>query len=297
MRLATFEVGGVSSVGVVVGDEVVDLSVAAPDLPNDLVTLLSHGQPALHAAASAAQSAPSGSRRHLEEVSLRSPILRPPKFFAVGLNYAEHVAEANGEPAGDLTVFLKASSCVVGTGASIERPVVSEQLDYEGELGIVIGQRCRHVPKEAAGQVIAGYVIVNDVSVRDWQMKTPQWVLGKSFDTHGVVGPWLTTADEVDPSDLGLRTLVNGEVRQNSSTSYMMWDCATQVAIISKACTLEPGDIIATGTPAGVGGARKPQLWMKAGDTVRVEIDGLGYIENPIVDEVPSESWMVGAHG
>jgi 2-keto-4-pentenoate hydratase/2-oxohepta-3-ene-1,7-dioic acid hydratase in catechol pathway len=149
------------------------------------------------------------------------------------------------------------------------------------------------VPRSAADEVIAGFVIVNDVSVRDWQMKTPQWVLGKSFDSHGVVGPWLVTSDELDPADLRLRTLVNGEVRQDSSTSHMLWDCAAQIEIISAACTLEPGDIIATGTPAGVGGARKPQVWMKQGDTVRVEIEGIGYLENPVVDEVARESWLV----
>jgi 2-keto-4-pentenoate hydratase/2-oxohepta-3-ene-1,7-dioic acid hydratase in catechol pathway len=288
MRLATFVVDDLERIGVVVDATVIDLSVAAPDLPRDMIGLLAAGAPALEAAASAVGDPPSGAVRQLDDVSLRSPIPRPGTFFAVGLNYADHIAEGGGAANGELTVFLKATGCVVGPGHPVERPIVSEELDYEGELGVVIGRRCRHVARADARDVIAGYVIVNDVTVRDWQMRTPQWALGKSFDTHGVVGPWLVTADELDPGDLRIRTLINGEVRQDSSTSHMIWDCGAQIETISSACTLEPGDIIATGTPAGVGGAMKPQQWMRAGDTVRVEIDGIGYLENTIVDEQPT---------
>lgn len=288
MRLATFIVDEVERIGVVVDSTIIDLSVAAPELPSDMISLIAAGAPALEAAAKAAGEPPSGAVRELDAVTLRSPIPRPRTFFAVGLNYADHIAEGGGSANDELTVFLKATGCVVGHGHPVERPIVSEQLDYEGELGVVIGRRCRHVSRANARDVIAGYVIVNDVTVRDWQMRTPQWALGKSFDTHGVVGPWLVTADQLDPGDLRIRTLINGEVRQDSSTSHMIWDCGAQIETISAACTLEPGDIIATGTPAGVGGAMKPQQWMRAGDTVRVEIDGIGYLENTIVDEQPT---------
>ena len=153
----------------------------------------------------------------------------------------------------------------------------------------MIGRRCRHVPADAAFDVVAGYVIVNDVSVRDWQLQSPTMTLGKSFDTHGPIGPWLTTVDEIaDPGNVAIRTWLNDELVQDGSTATMVFDIATQIETLSTAFTLEPGDIIATGTPAGVGIARQPPLWMKAGDVVRVEIEGLGVLENPIVDEPDS---------
>jgi 2-keto-4-pentenoate hydratase/2-oxohepta-3-ene-1,7-dioic acid hydratase in catechol pathway len=165
-------------------------------------------------------------------------------------------------------------------------PRVSKALDYEGELGVVIGRRCRHVPRERARDVIAGYLVVNDVSVRDWQLRIPTWTMGKSFDTHGPLGPWLTTADEVgDPHALRLRTWVNGELRQDSNTKHLIFDCFALVEHLSTAFTLEPGDVVSTGTPGGVGIACKPPRLLQVGDVVRVEIDGLGLIENPVVDE------------
>lgn len=182
--------------------------------------------------------------------------------------------------------FNKQSTCVVGPGDDVQRPRVSEQVDYEGELGVVIGRRCRHVPAESAFDVIAGYLVVNDVTVRDWQLRSPTMTLGKSFDTHGPIGPWLTTVDEIaDPHDLRIRTWLNDELVQDGSTRRMIFDIPTQIATLSTSFTLEPGDIISTGTPAGVGLVRQPSLWMKAGDVVRVEIEGLGVLENPIVDE------------
>jgi 2-keto-4-pentenoate hydratase/2-oxohepta-3-ene-1,7-dioic acid hydratase in catechol pathway len=167
-------------------------------------------------------------------------------------------------------------------------PRVSSLLDYEGELAIVIGRRCRHVSVEQAHEVIAGYTIANDVSVRDWQLRTPTMTMGKSFDTHGPVGPWIVTADELgDPHDLGIRTFVNEERRQDGNTREMVFNCFEQVAHLSEAFTLEPGDVIATGTPAGVGAARQPfpEGLLKVGDVVRVEIDGIGTLENTVVEE------------
>jgi 2-keto-4-pentenoate hydratase/2-oxohepta-3-ene-1,7-dioic acid hydratase in catechol pathway len=225
----------------------------------------------------------------LAEVRLLAPIARPPKFLAAGLNFEDHLAET-GLPRPTSPVFFnKQTTCVVGPGDDVHKPRVSDMLDYEGELGVVIGTRCRHVPVDSAFDVVAGYLIVNDVSVRDWQLNSPTMTLGKSFDTHGPIGPWLTTVDEIDdPHNLRIRTWLNDDLVQDGSTAEMIYDIGTQIATLSTAFTLEPGDIIATGTPAGVGIARQPPLWMKAGDVVRVEIDGLGALENPIVDEPDS---------
>jgi 2-keto-4-pentenoate hydratase/2-oxohepta-3-ene-1,7-dioic acid hydratase in catechol pathway len=222
----------------------------------------------------------------LADVTLLPPVARPPKFLAIGLNYADHAAEANLATPEFPVVFAKLGSCVNGPFDAVQRPLVSDQLDYEGELGFVIGRRCRHVKAADAASAIAGYVVVNDVSVRDWQTRTPQWTLGKSFDTHGPIGPWLTTADEVeDPHALGIRTWVNGELRQESNTKHLIFDCYALVEHLSAACTLEPGDVVATGTPAGVGMLMDPPRLLRAGDVVRVEIDRIGAIENRVVDE------------
>jgi 2-keto-4-pentenoate hydratase/2-oxohepta-3-ene-1,7-dioic acid hydratase in catechol pathway len=286
MRLVTFRRGGLLVPGVIDGDDVVDLSAAAPALPREMPGLLAGGRTVLGRIAEASKSA---HRQPLADVQLVAPIPRPGKFFAVGLNYADHVAESSFEAPAVPTIFTKLPTSVVGPDAPVERPAVSDELDYEGELGFVIGHRCRHVPRERAHEVIAGYLIVNDFSVRDWQLRTTQWTLGKSFDTHGAIGPWLVTADELDPHALGLRTFVNGELRQSSNTRHLIHDCFDQVALLSTVCTLEPGDVIATGTPGGVGRSMNPRAYLVAGDVVRVEIDGIGSLANPIVDEVSAD--------
>jgi 2-keto-4-pentenoate hydratase/2-oxohepta-3-ene-1,7-dioic acid hydratase in catechol pathway len=283
MKLCTFEQAGATRVGVVVNDEIVDLSQAAPELPREMTALLAAGPAAREAAASAASRAKS--RIPLAAVRLAAPILRPPKFLAIGLNYADHVAEAGLETPKFPTVFNKQSTCVAGPFDPVHLPRVSSVLDYEGELGFVIGKRCRHVPKTRAHEVIAGYLVVNDVTVRDWQFRIPTWTMGKSFDTHGPLGPWLTTSDEIDPSGLRLRTWVNGELRQDSNTKQLIFDCAAIVEHLSTAFTLEPGDVVATGTPGGVGIAMKPPRLLKVGDVMKVEIDGLGVLENTVVAE------------
>jgi 2-keto-4-pentenoate hydratase/2-oxohepta-3-ene-1,7-dioic acid hydratase in catechol pathway len=229
-----------------------------------------------------------GQERHpLDEVRLLAPV-RPRKFLAIGLNYADHIAES-GMQAPEFPIFFnKQATCVVGPFDDVHMPRVSSLLDYEGELAIVIGERCRHVSVEQAADVIAGYTITNDLSVRDWQLRTPTMTMGKSFDTHGPLGPWVVTPDELgDPHDLRIRTFVNGEERQNGSTREMVFDCFEQVAHLSEAFTLEPGDVIATGTPAGVGAVRQPfpEGLLKVGDAVRIEIDGIGALENTVVEE------------
>ena len=206
---------------------------------------------------------------------LLAPV-RPRKFLGIGLNYADHIAESGMEAPEFPVFFNKQATCVVGPGDDIHMPRVSKLLDYEGELAIVIGERCRHVPEDGAHEVIAGYTIANDVSVRDWQLRTPTMTMGKSFDTHGPLGPWVVTADELgDPHALRIRTYVNDELRQDGDTSQMIYDCFQQVAHLSEAFTLEPGDVIATGTPAGIGAVRQPfpEGLLKVGDTVRVEIE------------------------
>ncbi len=283
MKLATFTHDSSTRIGVVDGDEVVDLAAAAPDLPREMVGFLEAGPEALAAAQAAVARGP---RLALAELRLEAPIARPPKFLAVGLNYADHVAEGGMEAPQYPTIFNKQSTCITGPSDPIHVPRVSHVLDYEGELGFVIGRRCRHVSRDDAPDVIAGYLVVDDVTVRDWQLRTPTWTMGKSFDTHGPIGPWIVTSDELrDPHRLQLRTWVNGELRQESNTKELIFDCFTLVEHFSTAFTLEPGDIVATGTPSGVGIVRKPPQLLKAGDVVRIEIEGIGAIENPVIDE------------
>jgi 2-keto-4-pentenoate hydratase/2-oxohepta-3-ene-1,7-dioic acid hydratase in catechol pathway len=284
MRLATFTHRDCTHIGIVVGDEIADLALLAPALPARMPEFLAAGADALAHAADVLES-----RRHrmaLADVHLESPVPRPGKFLAVGLNYADHVAESGMERPAHPTVFNKQTTCVTGPFDAVHLPRVSFALDYEGELAFVIGRRCRHVPRERAREVIAGYCVANDVSVRDWQLRTPTMTIGKSFDTHGPLGPWLTTADEiVDPHGLGLRTWVNGELRQESNTRQLIFDCFALVEHLSTAFTLEPGDVISTGTPGGVGIVRQPPAWLAAGDVVRVEIERLGAIEQRVIAE------------
>jgi 2-keto-4-pentenoate hydratase/2-oxohepta-3-ene-1,7-dioic acid hydratase in catechol pathway len=282
MRLASIRgKDGKAVAAAVVGDDVVDLAIAAPALPAAMPSLLELGPLGVRDIEAAIKSGKG--RRSLDTVELLSPVPRPPKFFAIGLNYRDHVAESGLETPEFPTVFAKMPSCVVGPYDDVERPLVSDQLDYEGELGVVIGCRCRHVARDRAQSVVAGYVIINDYSVRDYQRRSSQWILGKSFDTHGVIGPWIVTADELDPHSLDIRTFVNGATRQSSNTSNLIFDCWSQIEELSSVCTLEPGDIVATGTPGGVGVATGD--FLVPDDVVRVEIDGIGAIENRIVQE------------
>ncbi len=288
MKLATFTHGNSTRIGAADGDDVVDLTAADPSIPNAMLDFLEAGPKALEAAHTAIAKGP---RLPLAEVHLEAPIARPPKFLAVGLNYADHVAESGIETPAHPTIFNKQSTCVVGPTDAIHVPRASHVVDYEGELGFVIGRRCRHVSREDAADVIAGYTVVNDVSVRDWQLRIPTWSIGKSFDSHGPIGPWIVTRDELgDPHRLALRTWVNGELRQDSNTKELIFDCFALVEHLSTAFTLEPGDVISTGTPSGVGIGMKPPRLLQAGDAVRIEIEGIGAIENPVIDEPGSGS-------
>ena len=282
MKIARFTEGGRTRLGIVASDtdEIIDVGTADPSLPTDLGPVLASGS-----LADVARTAGSAPRLALSSVQLEAPIAQPPTFLAIGLNYADHVAESGMEKPKAPVVFNKQITCVVGPGAGIEVPKVAPKwVDYEGELGIVIGTRCRNVSVEDAPSVVAGYLIVNDVSVRDWQRATPTMTMGKSWDTHGPTGPWLVTSDEVgDPHDLTLRTWVDGDLRQDASTKLMITNCWELIAHISTAFTLLPGTIIATGTPAGVGFVMDPPRCLNAGSSVRIEIDKLGFLENPVI--------------
>jgi 2-keto-4-pentenoate hydratase/2-oxohepta-3-ene-1,7-dioic acid hydratase in catechol pathway len=282
MKIARFTEGGSTRLGIVTTDtdEIIDVGTADPSLPTDVGVLLAAGN-----LASVSRTAATAPRLALSAVTLEAPIAQPPTFLAIGLNYADHVAESGMDKPKAPVVFNKQVTCVVGPGVGIEVPTVApDWVDYEGELGIVIGTRCRNVSVAEAPSVVAGYLIVNDVSVRDWQRATPTMTMGKSWDTHGPTGPWLVTADEVgDPHDLGIRTWVDGDLRQDASTKQMITNCWELIAHLSTAFTLLPGTIIATGTPAGVGFVMDPPRCMKAGSTVRIEIDKLGVLENPVI--------------
>jgi len=222
----------------------------------------------------------------LKQVRLKAPVPHPQKILAIGLNYADHIAES-GVPKPDRQIwFSKLPNAVNGPYDPIQIPKASTSVDYEAEFVVIIGKRCRHVAKEDAAGVIFGYCAGNDVSVRDWQFHTTQWILGKSFDTHAPFGPWIVTPDEAgDPHALGIRCLVNGALRQNSNTCNLVFNVFDQIALLSEAMTLEPGDVIFTGTPGGVGFAAKPPAFLKAGDVVRVEIDRIGALEAGLVPE------------
>jgi acylpyruvate hydrolase len=219
-------------------------------------------------------------------VRLAAPIPRPGKIICIGLNYRDHAAESNAPLPEYPVVFAKYANTVIGPGDAIVLPRVTEQVDYEGELGVVIGATVRDVPEAEALACVAGYVPVNDVSARDYQMRTSQWTIGKTFDTFAPIGPALVTADEVpDPHNLNLRVTIGDEVLQDSNTRHLIFSIPQLIAYLSSVMTLEPGDLIATGTPAGVGAARNPKRWLRAGETVRVEIERLGYLENPVASQ------------
>ena len=284
MKLATFRHGDSHGIGVVLGDEILDLASAAPELPREMIAFLAAGPDALAAAERATDGG--GKRLALAEVALLAPIARPPKILAVGLNYADHVRESGMEPPKVPVIFNKQSTSITGPSDPIHLPRASHVLDYEGELGFVVGRRCRHVPRDRAHEVIAGYTVVNDVTLRDWQLRSPTMTMGKSWDTHCPTGPWIVTPDEVgDPHSLGIKTWVNEDLRQDSNTKELIYDCFTLVEHLSTAFTLEPGDLVPTGTPSGVGIAMKPPKLMVAGDVVRIEIERVGTIENRVIDE------------
>lgn len=287
MKLLNFVRDGERRAGAMTASGIVDLTDVLQTRLNEVMDLFHLGEAALrdaraHVAAAAVFIDPA-------TVRLMAPVRRPGKFLGVGGNFRSHIDEVRhlgiAEPAAPIW-FNKQTTCVNGPFDPIWAPHDSEQLDYEGELGLVIGRQCRRVSPEQALDFVAGYLVCNDVSIRDWQMRNTTATIGKSFDTHGPIGPWIVTPDELgDAATLRIRTWVNGELRQDGMTSEMIFDCAQLVSDLSQRCTLEVGDVLSVGSPAGVGGLRKPPAWLRAGDVVRVEIDRIGAIENTVSAE------------
>ncbi len=284
MRFLAFRRNGAAALGCVIDDEVVDLT--ALGAPDRLDLLLQAGPDAL--AKMSALARRGATRLPLAQVAdWLPPVQAPSKAIAVGLNYVDHAAEGDFKVPEFPVLFSRYPSSWVGHGQPIVRPRVSPALDYEGELVVVIGKTCRHVPRDQALSCVAGYSIFNEGSVRDWQMKTHQWTIGKNFDASGSFGPFFVTADELPPGAAGLRltTRLNGTVMQDANTRDMVFDVARLVSECSTAFRLNPGDLIISGTPSGIGAARKPPVFMKPGDVCEVSIEGIGTLSNPIVAE------------
>ncbi|MEM7077189.1 MAG: fumarylacetoacetate hydrolase family protein [Pseudomonadota bacterium] len=285
MQIISFTHDDQTRVGILRDGAVVDVARVNPDLPGDLKSILREGR-----LEELREIAMADAHFSLADVRLESPIKRPGKILAIGLNYRAHAEESGMDIPKYPVVFTKQNTSINGPYDPVHRADDMRLLDYEGELAIVIGKRARRVPKDKAAGVIAGFAVNNDVSVRDWQMRStpPQFTMGKSWDTHCPLGPALVTPDEVDPHGLRLRTWVNDELRQDSNTSDLIFDCYDIIAYLSTAFTLEPGDVIVTGTPSGVGAAMQPPQGLVVGDRVKVEIEGLGHIVNEIIDEPAS---------
>jgi len=286
MRLITFKRGKEAHIGVARDGEVIDLSIAAPKLPRDMIGLLASGKAGLAAAAKAVKSAKAKAVVK-GKISYLPPIPNPPKIICVGLNYRDHAAEANMKAPEHPVLFLRVNTTLVAHGQPLICPKVSNQFDYEAELVAVIGRKGRNIPKNRALSYVAGYSVFNEGSIRDYQMRTSQWTVGKNFDGSGGFGPAIVTSDELPPGGKGLKIQcrLNGQTLQDSNTSHMIFDTETLVSACSEAITLEPGDIIVTGTPSGVGFVRKPPVFMKPGDIAEIEIENVGLLMNPIKAE------------
>ena len=286
MKLVSYKIHDKINIGALKEDFIVPFS-NDPNIPNDMLSFLEAGKKLMTLAEDVVKK--NQNIIPMDSCRLINPILRPPKIIAIGLNYQDHLEEirAIGREVDDPEVpmiFNKQSTSACGPFEDIHDPKVSDKLDYEGELAFVIGKKCRHVPRSEAHNVIAGYCVSNDVSVRDWQLRVPTFTIGKSFDTHCPFGPAIVTADEIsDPHNLQIKTEVNQEVRQNSNTKNLIFNCFELVEHLSTSFTLEPGDLILSGTPSGVGVA--DNKFLKEGDEVKISISELGYIENRVVNE------------
>lgn len=285
MRLLTFNKQGIPSIGLRKGDEIIDLAIAAPHLPKDMpgvLGVLEQVKPLLN------QKLPEAAVIPLETVGFLPPVINPQKILCTGLNYRDHAIEG-GKPIPDYPVFFaRFSHTLVGHQQPLIRPQASNKFDYEGELAVIIGKTSRHLTKSNALGAVAGYSIFHDGSLRDFQARTPQWMLGKNFDSTGGFGPEIVTTDELPEGANGLQlvTKLNGEILQNGNTGDCIFDVATLLTTLTEVMTLRPGDVIITGTPAGVGFARNPKRFMKAGEVCEISIEGIGVLRNPIVDEI-----------
>ena len=289
MRFLSFEAHGQAGIGWVKdihATDFVNLTLAAPELPRNLKDLICTPG-GLAAANAAALKAPASTVQAMASVTMLPLIPNPGKIVCMGLNYADHAKEGGNARPEYPSFFLRGNSSMVGHNQAIVRPKASTQLDYEAELAVIIGKQARHLSAENALDCIAGYSCFNDGSIRNYQRKSSQWTIGKNFDATGPFGPCLVTPDELPPGAAGLRiqSRLNGKVMQDANTDVFLWNVVEALRIITECMTLEPGDVIITGTPAGVGYARTPPVWMAPGDICEIEVEGVGILSNPIVDE------------
>ena len=289
MRFLSFEANGQAGIGWVKdihATDFVNLTLAAPELPRNLKDLIS-AKGGLAAADAAARKAPASAVQAISSVTMLPLIPNPGKIVCMGLNYADHAKEGGNARPEYPSFFLRGNSSMVGHNQAIVRPKASTQLDYEAELAVIIGKQARHLTAENALECIAGYSCFNDGSIRNYQRKSSQWTIGKNFDGTGPFGPCLVTPEELPPGAAGLRiqSRLNGKVMQDANTDVFLWNVVEALRIITECMTLEPGDVIITGTPAGVGYARTPPVWMAPGDICEIEVEGVGILSNPIVDE------------
>ena len=287
MRLVTFQGQSGPAIGVRLGDKVIDLSKAAPDLPGDMIGLLEGGESSLAKAKAAANNATDDAKVDMSSVKLLVPIARPGKIVCIGRNYAAHAAEGGAESPTYPEVFYRGSTTLIAQGEPIIRPKCSDKLDFEAELVVVIGKLAKHVAEADAGAYIAGYSLFNEGTLRDYQRKSSQWTVGKNFDNTGPFGPEIVTSDEVPEGAKGLRiqSRLNGQIMQDANTDDLVFTIHNLIYRLTECMTLEPGDIIVSGTPAGVGYARTPPVFMKPGDIIEIEVDGIGVLTNTIEDE------------
>lgn len=290
MRVASFLVNGATRLGVVDGDALIDVCAIDPTIVADVAVGLKTDPDYFGRIARAAAKAGAGERRPVKTAQLALPIASPGKIVCLGLNYYDHAMEGGHAAPEYPAFFLRTVTSLVAANEPVICPRVSERLDYEAELAVIIGKPGRHISKDRALEHVAGYSCFNDVSVRDYQRKTSQWTIGKNFDGSGPFGPWIVTTDELPPGAAGLRiqSRLNGQVMQDANTSLMMCDVANAIYLLSECMTLDAGDLIVMGTPAGVGHARKPPVWMKDGDVIEIEIERIGVLRNPIRNEAPS---------
>jgi 2-keto-4-pentenoate hydratase/2-oxohepta-3-ene-1,7-dioic acid hydratase in catechol pathway len=289
MKIVGFEANNALHLGVVEGDHVVDLQAVDRKVPGDLGEWLRQNNGDVKPFGDIASHAPASARRPLAGLTFGLPVARPPKIICLGLNYLDHVKE--GPQKDNIpkfpSIFFRMLTSMVPHLQPIIRPVVSEQLDYEAEMVAIVGKRARHLTMDNAYACIAGYSVSNEGSIREFQRHTTQWGMGKNFDRTGGFGPWMVSADELPPGGKGLKIMsrLNGNTMQSDNTANMMFPLAETLVYLTQGMTLEPGDIILTGTPSGVGHPRKPPVWMKSGDTMEIEIEGIGVLSNPIADE------------
>lgn len=289
MKLITFirnDAPNTMRLGALRGGAAIDLNQADSRIPSDMVSFLSGGDAAHKLAAAVVAGAPASAEIPAGRYTLKAPIPRPGKILCIGLNYRDHARESNQAVPEFPTVFAKYANTVIGPNEPIIIPRLTDNVDYEAEFGFVIGKRARHVSEADALKYVGGYLPLNDISARDYQARTSQWTLGKTFDAFLPMGPALTTADEIpDPHNLDISLTIGGETLQKSNTRELVFNVNQLIHVLSGVMTLEPGDVVSTGTPSGVGAARNPKRWLRPGETVTVEIAKLGALSNPVIKE------------